>query len=94
MRVLAGLTDGVTNGAPFAAVIENTNTRGADYRNLLDAPRPGHADYTAYVKYGGHNDVSGGGHFPAVSPRRCASRAAWRCKSLRGAASVSARTLR
>ncbi len=74
VRVLAGLTDGVTNGAPFAAVIENTNTRGADYRNLLDAPRPGHADYTAYVKYGGHNDVSGGGHFPAVSPRRAVHR--------------------
>lgn len=63
VRVLAGLTGGVTNGAPFAAIIENTNTRSADYQNLLDAPRPGHADYTAFVKYGGHNDVSGGGHF-------------------------------
>ncbi len=63
VRVLAGLTDGVTNGAPFAAVIENTNTRSADYHGLMDTPRPGHADYTAYVKYGGHNDISGGGHF-------------------------------
>ena len=63
VRVLAGLTDGVTNGAPFAAVIENTNTRRGDYAALRDLPRPGHADYTAHVKYGGHNDVSGGGHF-------------------------------
>lgn len=63
VRILAGLTNGVTNGAPFAAIIENTNTRSADYRDLMDTPRPGHADYTAYVKYGGHNDVRGGGHF-------------------------------
>ena len=63
VRVLAGLTGGVTNGAPFAAMIENTNTRSADYHGLMDTPRPGHADYTAYVKYGGHNDISGGGHF-------------------------------
>lgn len=63
VRVLAGLTNGITNGAPFAAMIENTNTRSADYRELMDTPRPGHADYTAYVKYGGHNDISGGGHF-------------------------------
>lgn len=63
VQVLAGLTGGVTNGAPFAAIIANTNTRSGDYANVLDTPRPGHADYTAYVKYGGHNDVSGGGHF-------------------------------
>ncbi len=63
VRVLSGLTYGVTNGAPFAAMIENTNTRSGDYDELRDLPRPGHADYTAHVKYGGHNDVSGGGHF-------------------------------
>ena len=63
VRVLAGLTESKTNGAPFAAIIENTNTRSADYSGLMDTPRPGHADYTAYVKYGGHNDISGGGHF-------------------------------
>ena len=63
VQVLAGLTGGMTNGAPFAAVIENTNTRSGDYQGLMDTPRPGHADYTAYVKYGGHNDIRGGGHF-------------------------------
>ncbi|MBE6936567.1 MAG: chorismate synthase [Ruminococcaceae bacterium] len=63
VRVLSGLTAGKTNGAPLAAIIENTNTRSGDYQGLMDTPRPGHADYPAAVKYGGHNDISGGGHF-------------------------------
>lgn len=62
-RVLCGLLDGATTGAPLCAIIENTNQRSKDYGQLKVLPRPGHADYTAYVKYGGHNDVRGGGHF-------------------------------
>ena len=62
-RILCGLVDGVTCGAPLAAVIENTNTRSGDYANLKDVPRPGHADYTAQVRYAGWQDVAGGGHF-------------------------------
>ncbi len=60
---LAGLLDGHTCGAPIAAVIHNTNTRSGDYANLRDCPRPGHADFPAQVKYGGNQDISGGGHF-------------------------------
>ena len=60
---LAGIVDGYTCGAPIAAVIHNNNTRSKDYSNLKDCPRPGHADYTAQVKYGGYQDVAGGGHF-------------------------------
>ena len=60
---LSGLVDGTTCGAPLAAVIRNTNTRSSDYDNIRDVPRPGHADYTAHIKYGGFEDVSGGGHF-------------------------------
>ncbi len=60
---LAGLLDGYTCGAPIAAVIPNKNTRSGDYANLKDCPRPGHADYTAQVKYGGFQDAAGGGHF-------------------------------
>ena len=60
---LAGIVDGFTCGAPIAAVIRNTNTRSGDYNNLKDCPRPGHADYTAQVKYGGFQDAAGGGHF-------------------------------
>ena len=62
-EVLSGLVQGKTCGAPLAAVIRNTNTRSGDYENLKDIPRPGHADYTAQVKYGGFQDVAGGGHF-------------------------------
>ena len=60
---LSGLVDGYTCGAPIAAVIYNKNTRSGDYSNLKDCPRPGHADYTAQVKYGGFQDAAGGGHF-------------------------------
>lgn len=60
---LAGILDGYTCGAPIAAVIHNTNTRSGDYANLKNCPRPGHADYTAQVKYGGFQDAAGGGHF-------------------------------
>lgn len=60
---LGGVLDGYTCGAPIAAVIYNQNTRSGDYSNLKDCPRPGHADYTAQVKYFGYQDVAGGGHF-------------------------------
>ena len=60
---LGGILDGYTCGAPIAAVIYNKNTRSGDYDNLKDCPRPGHADYTAQVKYGGFQDAAGGGHF-------------------------------
>ena len=60
---LSGIVDGYTCGAPIAAIIRNKNTRSGDYKNLKDIPRPGHADYTAQIKYGGYQDVAGGGHF-------------------------------
>lgn len=60
---LAGVLDGHTCGAPLAAIIRNKNTRSGDYNNLMDCPRPGHADYTAQIKYGGYQDCAGGGHF-------------------------------
>ena len=60
---LSGIVDGFTCGAPIAAMIRNHNTRSSDYSNLKDCPRPGHADYTAQIKYGGFQDAAGGGHF-------------------------------
>ena len=60
---LAGIVNGYTCGAPIAAIIHNRNTRSGDYENLKDCPRPGHADYTAQIKYNGFQDVAGGGHF-------------------------------
>lgn len=60
---LSGIVNGYTCGAPIAAIIRNQNTRSGDYENLKDCPRPGHADYTAQIKYGGYQDVAGSGHF-------------------------------
>lgn len=63
VRILSGLSGGRLCGAPLAAVIENKDIRPADYTAISDTPRPGHADYTAQVKYKGAQDSSGGGHF-------------------------------
>ena len=60
---LSGVKNGVTTGAPIAVSIPNTNTKSGDYNNLLTSPRPSHADYAAFVRYNGNNDISGGGHF-------------------------------
>ena len=60
---LSGLVGNKTCGAPVTAIIENTDVRSQDYSNLVDCPRPGHADYTAQMKYHGHQDSAGGGHF-------------------------------
>ena len=65
-EILSGLNaDGLTCGAPITAVIRNSNTRSGDYEALKDVPRPGHADYTARVKYGNAWDGRGGGQFSA-----------------------------
>ena len=63
VKILCGLVNDITCGAPLAAIIENTNTRSRDYEFLKETPRPAHADYPAQVKYGGFQDVRGGGHF-------------------------------
>ena len=60
---LAGLKGGVSCGTPITAIIRNTDARPGDYEALRNVPRPGHADYTAFVKYGESADFSGGGHF-------------------------------
>ncbi len=62
-EILSGVVDGVTCGAPLSALIRNTDCRSGDYSNIADIPRPGHADYTAQIKYSGYQDVRGGGHF-------------------------------
>ena len=63
-RIIAGLNErDETCGAPLCAVIENADARSRDYDALRDVPRPGHADYTAWAKFAGHNDIRGGGQF-------------------------------
>ena len=62
-EVLSGLVDGFTCGAPLCAVIHNKDTRSKDSEAMRQLPRPSHADYAAYVKYGQYHDIRGGGHF-------------------------------
>lgn len=58
-----GIFNGKTTGAPITLLFENKNTRSGDYEKQKAVPRPGHADFTAGVKYGGYEDYRGGGHF-------------------------------
>ena len=60
---LSGLLDGHTTGAPLAALIRNGDTRSKDYSAMRWLPRPGHADYTAEIRYNSAQDTRGGGHF-------------------------------
>lgn len=60
---LSGVFNDYTCGTPISAIIRNSNTRSQDYSELKRVPRPGHADYTAEVKYKGFQDYTGGGHF-------------------------------
>ena len=63
-QIVSGLNErGETCGAPLCVLIHNTDARSRDYDRLRDVPRPGHADYTAAVKFAGHNDIRGGGQF-------------------------------
>ena len=60
---VSGMVEDVTCGAPITALIYNHNTRSSDYESFRNTPRPGHADFTAQIKYQGHQDHAGGGHF-------------------------------
>lgn len=62
-RIVSGVFEGHTTGAPLTIVFENMNTRSGDYSNLVTQPRPGHADFVAREKWNGNNDYRGGGHF-------------------------------
>ena len=61
-EILSGIKDGVTCGTPVCAVIRNNDVRSSDYEDIRNTPRPGHADYTSFVRYGGFSDYRGGGH--------------------------------
>jgi chorismate synthase len=63
VEVLSGLYREHTTGAPLCLWVRNTNIDSGAYEKTAGLPRPGHADYTAFCKYGGWNDVRGGGRF-------------------------------
>lgn len=62
-HIVSGVFDGHTTGAPLAVVFQNRNTISKDYSQFRAVPRPGHADFTADVKFSSFNDIRGGGHF-------------------------------
>ena len=62
-EIVSGVYDGHTTGAPLTILFRNENTRSEDYEQFRQHPRPGHADFTANLKFGGFNDPRGGGHF-------------------------------
>ena len=62
-RIMSGVFNGYTTGAPIMVMFDNSNTRSGDYSQFTEIPRPGHADFVAGVKYKGFADYRGGGHF-------------------------------
>jgi len=62
-RIMSGVFNDRTTGAPITIFFENANTRFKDYERLRETPRPGHADFVAFKKFGGFEDFRGGGHF-------------------------------
>ncbi len=62
-KIVSGLFNGRTTGAPLTILIENNNTISKDYSNITKQPRPSHADLTAKARFGGYNDYRGGGQF-------------------------------
>ena len=63
VEFLSGVFAGKTTGTPLCLVIRNTDQHSGDYARTRDLARPGHADLTGHVRYGGNNDYRGGGHF-------------------------------
>lgn len=62
-KIVSGVFNGYTTGAPICILIPNEDTRSGDYSKTYGLARPSHADYTAHVKYAGFEDYRGGGHF-------------------------------
>jgi len=63
VEILSGVFNGTTTGASICLLIWNKDIDSSEYEKTRFLPRPGHADYTAFVKYGGFNDFRGGGRF-------------------------------
>lgn len=63
VEIISGIQDGITTGASLTGIIYNSDQHSKDYSLLKTNMRPGHSDYSAYIKYNGFNDVRGGGHF-------------------------------
>lgn len=63
VEILSGILNGTTTGAPICLLLWNKDIDSSEYERTRFLPRPGHADYTAFMKYKGYNDYRGGGRF-------------------------------
>ena len=63
VEILSGIYNGFTTGAPICLMIYNEDVDSSKYEEIKEKPRPGHADYPAFMKYAGFNDHRGGGRF-------------------------------
>jgi len=63
VEILSGVYNGFATGAPICMLVQNQDVDSRPYELIRNKPRPGHADYTAYIRYGGFNDFRGGGRF-------------------------------
>lgn len=63
VEILSGVFNGFTTGAPICGLVRNEDAVPAEYEVIKALPRPGHADFTAQIRYGGFNDNRGGGRF-------------------------------
>jgi chorismate synthase len=63
VEIISGIFNGRTTGAPLCLLVRNKDVDSSEYERMRFLPRPGHADYTAFIKYGGFNDFRGGGRF-------------------------------
>lgn len=62
-EIISGVFKGYTTGAPITVIVRNIDVDSEPYEKIKDIPRPGHADYTARIRYGGFHDYRGGGRF-------------------------------
>lgn len=63
VELLSGIYNDKTTGAPLTFIVWNSDVNSDAYKDFKSIPRPGHADFTATIKYGGYNDLRGGGMF-------------------------------
>ena len=64
VKILSGVFEGKSTGAPISMIIHNTDQRSKDYSDIKNKFRPGHADYTYFMKYKNY-DYRGGGRSSA-----------------------------
>jgi chorismate synthase len=63
VKVLSGIFEDKTTGAPICLIIENTDMDSSIYEKYRKFLRPSHIDYPALKKYHGFSDPRGSGRF-------------------------------